>query len=95
MTRASQKLAALGAVSATTAGVILRALVNLEAEGADTFSASRASTSGQAVAKKAAEPGMVQEVLESSAFKSFLRSAATVAGREITRSILGTGTRRR
>ncbi|BBX38508.1 hypothetical protein MMAG44476_38888 [Mycolicibacterium mageritense DSM 44476 = CIP 104973] len=31
------ELKALGAVSATTAGVILRALVNLEAEGADTF----------------------------------------------------------
>ena len=31
------QLKALGAVSATTAGVILRALVNLEAEGADTF----------------------------------------------------------
>src|SRR6185437_1198290 len=31
------ELTALGAVSSTTAGVILRALVNLEAEGADTF----------------------------------------------------------
>ncbi|HZE16232.1 MAG TPA: helicase HerA-like domain-containing protein, partial [Mycobacterium sp.] len=31
------ELKALGGVSATTAGVILRALVNLEAEGADTF----------------------------------------------------------
>lgn len=31
------ELKALGAVSTTTAGVILRALVNLEAEGADTF----------------------------------------------------------
>ncbi|KZS76171.1 ATPase [Mycobacterium kansasii] len=31
------ELKALGAVSPTTAGVILRALVNLEAEGADTF----------------------------------------------------------
>ncbi|KAA1249702.1 DUF853 family protein [Mycobacterium simiae] len=31
------ELKSLGAVSATTAGVILRALVNLEAEGADTF----------------------------------------------------------
>ena len=41
------------------------------------------------------EPGMVQEVLQSSAFKSFLRSAATAAGREITRSVFGTGTRRR
>ena len=40
-------------------------------------------------------PGMVQEVLESTAFKSFIRSAATVAGREITRSIFGTGRRRR
>ena len=30
-------LKALGAVSSTTAGVILRALVNLEAEGGDTF----------------------------------------------------------
>jgi hypothetical protein len=41
------------------------------------------------------EPGMVQEVLESSAFKSFLRSAASAAGREISRSIFGTGRRRR
>src|SRR6202011_4589788 len=57
--------------------------------------AGAASASGQVVAKKAAEPGMVQEVLESPAVKSFLRSAATVAGREITRSIFGTGTRRR
>jgi DNA helicase HerA-like ATPase len=32
-----QELKALGAVSAATAGVILRALVSLEAEGADTF----------------------------------------------------------
>src|SRR6516225_3668458 len=31
------ELKSLGAVSSTTAGVILRALVNLEAEGADTF----------------------------------------------------------
>lgn len=41
------------------------------------------------------EPGMVSEVLQSTAFKSFIRSAATVAGREITRSIFGTGKRRR
>jgi DNA helicase HerA-like ATPase len=40
-------------------------------------------------------PGMVAEALQSTAFKSFLRSAATVAGREITRSIFGTGRRRR
>ncbi|TAL13371.1 MAG: DUF853 family protein, partial [Frankiales bacterium] len=37
----------------------------------------------------------VAEVLGSSAFKSFMRSAATVAGREITRSLFGTSPRRR
>jgi DNA helicase HerA-like ATPase len=40
-------------------------------------------------------PSMVQEVIGSTAFKSFIRSAATVAGREITRSIFGTAKRRR
>jgi len=40
-------------------------------------------------------PSFVDEVINSSAFKSFIRSAATVAGREITRSVFGTGTRRR
>jgi hypothetical protein len=55
-----------------------------------------ASASGQAKMRvEEEEPGVVSEVLQSSAFKSFLRSAATVAGREITRSIFGTGTRRR
>ena len=33
---------------------------------------------------------MVEQVVKSSAFKSFLRSAGTVLGREITRSVLGT-----
>ena len=40
-------------------------------------------------------PSFVDEVINSSAFKSFIRSAATVAGREISRSMFGTGTRRR
>jgi uncharacterized protein len=40
-------------------------------------------------------PGVMQEVLDSPAFKSALRSAGTVIGREITRSIFGTGRRRR
>ena len=43
----------------------------------------------------AAEPGLLDTVLDSPAFKSALRSAGTVIGREITRSILGTGRRRR
>jgi uncharacterized protein len=37
----------------------------------------------------------VEHVVKSSAFKSFLRSAGTVLGREITRSLLGTASRRR
>ena len=36
------------------------------------------------------EPGIIQQVAGSSAFKSMLRSAGTVIGREITRSIFGT-----
>ena len=38
---------------------------------------------------------MVQQVVKSSAFKSMLRSAGTVIGREITRSIFGTARRSR
>ena len=36
------------------------------------------------------EPGLIEQVAGSSAFKSMLRSAGTVIGREITRSIFGT-----
>ncbi|MFP5219203.1 MAG: helicase HerA-like domain-containing protein [Actinomycetes bacterium] len=41
------------------------------------------------------EPGAVGQVLQSSAFRSGLRAAATVAGREIARSLFGTAPRRR
>ena len=41
------------------------------------------------------EPSAVERIMENAAVKSFLRSAATVAGREISRSIFGTGRRRR
>jgi DNA helicase HerA-like ATPase len=41
-----------------------------------------------------AEPSIVQQVLASSAFKSAMRSAGTVIGREITRSIFGAARRR-
>ena len=41
------------------------------------------------------EPGMVEQVVKSSAFKSMMRSAGTVIGREITRSIFGTARRKR
>ena len=36
------------------------------------------------------KPSVVESVLQSSAFKSFTRSAATVLGREISRGIFGT-----
>jgi DNA helicase HerA-like ATPase len=54
-----------------------------------------ASGSGKIATPAPEGPSMVEEVIHSSAFKSFIRSAATVAGREITRSVFGTGTRRR
>jgi DNA helicase HerA-like ATPase len=41
------------------------------------------------------EPGLVEQVVSSPAFKSALRSAGTVIGREITRSLFGTARRRR
>jgi hypothetical protein len=41
------------------------------------------------------EPGFFDKMMESPAFKSAMRSAGTVIGREITRSIFGTGRRRR
>ncbi|KWX57393.1 helicase HerA-like domain-containing protein [Mycobacterium sp. NAZ190054] len=40
-------------------------------------------------------PGLLDKMMESPAFKSAMRSAGTVIGREITRSIFGTGRRRR
>ena len=46
-------------------------------------------------ARDAAEPGMFDKMMNSPAFKSAMRSAGTVIGREITRSIFGTGRRRR
>jgi len=41
------------------------------------------------------EPGMLEKMMASPAFKNAMRSAGTVIGREITRSIFGTGRRRR
>jgi DNA helicase HerA-like ATPase len=50
---------------------------------------------GEVKSRNAAEPSMFEKVVESPAFKSAMRSAGTVLGREITRSIFGTGRRRR
>lgn len=46
-------------------------------------------------ARRADEDSVVEKVVSSSAFRSFLRSAGTVLGREITRSVLGTAQRSR
>ena len=42
-----------------------------------------------------AEPGVLEQMMDNPAFNSAMRSAGTVIGREITRSIFGTGRRRR
>lgn len=42
-----------------------------------------------------AEPGVLEKMMDNPAFKSAMRSAGTVIGREIGRSIFGTGRRRR
>lgn len=41
------------------------------------------------------QPGFLDQVMDNPAFKSAMRSAGTVIGREITRSIFGTGRRKR
>ena len=62
----------------------------------DAAAAQKAAERDRVAAEKkaASEPGMVESVVKSSAFESMLRSAGTVLGREITRSIFGTSRRR-
>src|SRR5690606_2820305 len=52
---------------------------------------------GSGRSRRAAEEdkGMIGQVVESTAFRSMLRSAGTVIGREVTRSIFGTSRKRR
>jgi uncharacterized protein len=53
------------------------------------------SVSGTKTVRHAAEPSMFDQVMDNPAVKSALRSAGTAFGREITRSLFGTGRRRR
>jgi DNA double-strand break repair helicase HerA and related ATPase len=53
------------------------------------------SAEGEVKSRDTAEPGMFEKMMASPAFKSAMRSAGTVIGREITRSIFGTARRRR
>ena len=43
--------------------------------------------------RRAEEPGFLEKAFDSPVVKSFLRSAATQLGREVTRGIFGTRTR--
>ncbi|YAL84723.1 helicase HerA-like domain-containing protein [Dermacoccaceae bacterium W4C1] len=66
------------------------------AQPADKPAGSGKPTKPAKPAKPAKEKdGVVQQVVKSSAFRSALRSAGTVIGREITRSIFGTARRSR
>ncbi len=51
---------------------------------------SPAPTPARRTATAKEDPGLVEQVVKSSAFRSAMRSAGTVIGREITRSIFGT-----
>jgi uncharacterized protein len=53
------------------------------------------SAEGEVKSRDTAEPSMFDKMMASPAFKSAMRSAGTVIGREITRSIFGTARRRR
>ena len=66
----------------------LEAELEAEARGGDRRGAGRRDEAKE-------DPSMVEQVVQSSAFKSMLRSAGTVIGREITRSLFGTARRRR
>ena len=54
-----------------------------------------ADAGGTVRSRGTAEPSLLDKMAASPAFKSAMRSAGTVIGREITRSIFGTGRRRR
>ncbi|MGK2866406.1 MAG: helicase HerA-like domain-containing protein [Mycobacterium sp.] len=54
-----------------------------------------AEAGGSVKSRGTAEPSFLDKMASSPAFKSAMRSAGTVIGREITRSIFGTGRRRR
>ena len=65
-----------------------------EKEAARAQAAAEKAAAEQA-RREAAQPTVIEQVAESGVFKSMLRSAGTVIGREITRSIFGTSRRRR
>ena len=65
-----------------------------EAERARAAAEKEAARQAREAQKQAAQPSAVEQVMESAPVKSFLRSAGSYFGREITRSIFGTAKRR-
>ena len=80
-------------VRAAAAAAEEKARVAAEKEAAKAATAAEKARAAEE-RKKAAEPSMVESVVKSSAFRSALRSAGTVLGREITRSVFGTSRKR-
>ncbi|MFV0462509.1 MAG: helicase HerA-like domain-containing protein [Nostocoides sp.] len=95
----------LGKVAESQAAAAAKAANDAEAAKAADAAAKDAAKEAarqEAAAKKAAaaeakrkkdDPSLVEQVVGSGAFRSMLRSAGTVLGREITRSIFGTSKR--
>ena len=95
--KAAQVEAENAKVRAAAAAAAEKERLAAEKQAAKDAAAAQKAAERERVAaeKKAArEPGLVESVVKSSAFKSMLRSAGTVLGREITRSIFGTSRRR-
>ena len=93
----AEKAAALEAENAkvrkAAADAAEKARVAADKEAARAAAASEKARTTQA-RKPVDDPGVVEAVVKSGAFKSMLRSAGTVLGREITRSVFGTSRRR-
>ncbi|MDF3044875.1 MAG: hypothetical protein K0R30_1103 [Ornithinibacter sp.] len=93
----AEKAAALEAENAkvrkAAADAAEKARVAADREAARAAAAAEKARTAQA-RKPVDEPGVVEAVVTSGAFKSMLRSAGTVLGREITRSVFGTSRRR-
>jgi DNA helicase HerA-like ATPase len=87
--------AAKEAERAQAAAEKVRIKAEKEAERARVAAEKEAARQAAAEAKRqASQPAVVESMLGNSAVKSMLRSAGTVLGREITRSIFGTARRR-
>jgi membrane protein involved in colicin uptake len=89
--------AAATAEAAATQAAAAEAAAKADADAAKAAEAAakaQAAAERQAARREREDPTVVEQVVGSSVFKSMLRSAGTVIGREITRSIFGTSRRR-